>query len=391
MKMHDTLYDGSAQSFINSLLRDAIKKRASDIHLESARENLRIRYRIDGVLYDIQREFCANVSHILSRIRVLSAINIAKKRAPQDGKFSFVYLNRSIDIRVSTFPAQFGEKCVLRILDPALHAINLSQLGMHADVYSLFKVLIEKNSGFFLVTGPTGSGKTTTLYAALSYLNTIERNIITLEDPVEYELTGITQGNIHPEAGFTFEKGIRAILRQDPDIAMIGEIRDAVSACVAIEAALAGHLIVSTLHTRNAPGAITRLIDMGIEPFLVNAAINGVLAQRLARRICSSCNETRQPTDSEKKVLEKWHLSLPTISYGKGCHICEHLGYKGRIGIFELCVISNTLRSLIIQKPSIDILYDQACKDGMKTLYDDAAQKLKSGTISLEEFTRVLS
>lgn len=375
---------------VDDLILRAIKRNASDIHLESHAQNLRVRYRIDGVLYDEQKIEASCALQILSRIKILAHINIAEKRVPQDGKFQINQQNHAIDLRVSTFPSIYGEKIVIRILDKSDHTIELEKLGFQQSMLKQFKELINHSHGFLLVTGPTGSGKTTTLYAALAALHTPEKNIITLEDPVEYNLDGITQGQIHPEAGFTFERGMRALLRQDPDIAMVGEIRDKQTARIAIEAALTGHLVLSTLHTNGAPAAIMRLMDMGIEPFLINASITGILAQRLARKICLNCRVEVIPTDQEQKIVEQLPFGVTTFFKGTGCSHCFNLGYKGRIGIFELLVMNNTLRSLIIHNPVFEKIYSQALESGMQTLLNDATQKVADGIITLQELMRVI-
>ena len=375
-------------TLVDNLLHAAIAMAASDIHLESTNTNLRVRARIDGVLYDQDAIDISLKDQVLSRLKVLANINIAEKRVPQDGKFRMVAHGQEVDLRVSTFPAMYGEKIVVRILDRNRNRIALDQLGMQPSMFEAFKELLSRSSGFFLVTGPTGSGKTTTLYAALSHLNAPEKNIITLEDPVEYAVNGITQGQIQPEAGFTFEKGIRSVLRQDPDVLMVGEIRDKQTARVAIEAALTGHMVLSTLHTNDASSAMVRLMDMGIEPFLLNASITGVLAQRLARKICTECRIETQPTDEEKVLLDRIGLKLATIYRGVGCDACMQLGYKGRTGIFELLVMTSALRSLIVQQPQYESLYVQACSDGMHTLLYDGAHKVKEGIITVQELLR---
>ncbi len=375
-------------TLVDNLLHAAIAMAASDIHLESTNTNLRVRARIDGVLYDQDAIDISLKDQVLSRLKVLANINIAEKRVPQDGKFRMVAHGQEVDLRVSTFPAMYGEKIVVRILDRNRNRIALDQLGMQPSMFEAFKELLSRSSGFFLVTGPTGSGKTTTLYAALSHLNAPEKNIITLEDPVEYAVNGITQGQIQPEAGFTFEKGIRSVLRQDPDVLMVGEIRDKQTARVAIEAALTGHMVLSTLHTNDASSAMVRLMDMGIEPFLLNASITGVLAQRLARKICTECRIETQPTDEEKVLLDRIGLKLATIYRGTGCDACMQLGYKGRTGIFELLVMTSALRSLIVQQPQYESLYAQACSDGMHTLLYDGAHKVKEGIITVQELLR---
>lgn len=375
---------------VDSIITSAIERSASDIHIESNTSGAKVRYRIDGILYDQFFIEDSRKSQIISRIKVLSKINLSEKRVPQDGKFRANLTGYDIDFRVSTFPSIYGEKVVIRILDRSCTMIKLDSLGFTEGMLDHFKDLVERPSGFVLVTGPTGSGKTTTLYAALSHLNSPEKNIITLEDPVEYNLNGITQGQIHPDAGFTFARGIRAVLRQDPDIAMVGEIRDKETAQIAIEAALSGHEVFSTLHTNSAPGAIMRLMDMSIESFLINAALTGVLAQRLARKICNNCRVVKVPTEQEKKIIDRLGLNLEKIYKGAGCEKCFNLGYSGRIGIFELLVMSPNLRTLIIENPRFDDIRSQAVLDGMRPMITDGVAKVKAGIISLEELVRVI-
>lgn len=376
---------------VDSLLATAITRTASDIHFEPMASYLRIRLRIDGVLYDHEPVNQQVMQQLLARLKVLANINITEKRIPQDGKFRLLSDGREIDLRVSTFPTLYGEKIVVRILDRTEHTKALDKLGFNSIIEQKVQELIDKANGFFLVSGPTGSGKTTTLYAALSHLNNSEKNIITLEDPVEYFIEGITQGQIHPDAGFTFERGIRALLRQDPNIVMIGEIRDKQTAGIAIEAALTGHIVLSTVHTNNAPGVVMRLMDMGIEPFLINAALSGVLAQRLARKICTDCKVERAVTDQESALLKKYGMQLQKTYNGTGCHHCLGLGHKGRIGIFELLVMSDKLRSLIVKNPSFNDIHKQAQHDGMQTLLVDGFDKVQQGIISLYELFRVIA
>ncbi len=399
MNQLDLFHISSAVELVDTIIAHAVHEGTSDIHLESTEQGLRIRFRIDGVLFDralVDKEL---MPQIISRIKVLSHINLAQKRVPQDGKFrvSFDKLRMSggnenpIDMRVSTFPSVYGEKVVIRILDRSKTRIDLDHLGFDPITLARFRQLINKPQGFLVVTGPTGSGKTTTLYGALAELNKPEKHIVTLEDPVEYHLDGIVQGNIHPDAGFTFAKGIRSILRQDPDIAFIGEVRDTESAKIAVEAALTGHLVFSTLHTNDAPGAIMRLMDMGIEPFLINAAVTGVLAQRLVRTNCKNCTQSFAPTDEDKLAMEQFEFDTPILFKGRGCESCNDLGYKGRAGIFELLTMTSPMRSLIVKHPDFDAIQAQARKDGMKTLLQDALQKVKDGLITIDELVRVVA
>ncbi len=385
-------HEQSAVRQVDTIIRQAIEQGASDIHLEPCKDHLRVRFRIDGSLYDRPVIESSMMRQVIARLKVLAHMNIAEKRVPQDGKFSIAVQGKNVDLRISTFPALFGEKVVVRILDRTTNAMVLDQLGFDPAMLQTIKDLCAKPHGLFLVTGPTGSGKTTTLYGMLSHVHDSEKNIVTLEDPVEYDLEGITQGHINPEVGFTFERGIRALLRQDPDILMVGEIRDKKTAGVAIEAALTGHLVLSTLHTNDAPSAIMRLMDMGIEPFLINAALTGVLAQRLVRKICQECRVPVERTAVHEHIIKKLGLDVNIPLYqGAGCSWCHNLGFKGRTGIFELLVISSGLRALIVNNPIFDEIQKQALKDGMQVLAHDAAQKLRQGVISLDELARVVS
>ena len=385
--------DQSVVQLVDDLLQAAINRFVSDIHLEPMHDQLRVRFRIDGVLFDQKVISQVPILQVIARLKVLAHMNIAKKRVPQDGKFQVslpaASASQKIDVRVSTFPSLWGEKMVIRILDHRTHTISLDNLGFADDTLRQFKQLILRPNGLLLVTGPTGSGKTTTLYAALALLNSPEKNIVTLEDPIEYSLQGITQAQINPGVGFTFESGIRSVLRQDPDVLMIGEIRDKQTARIAIEAALTGHLVLSTLHTNDAPSAVMRLMDMGIEPFLINAALIGVLAQQLSRKICTECRTIVLPTEQEQQLVDRLQIKSD-LHQGKGCNACNHLGYKGRIGIFELLPISSSLRSLIVKQPVFDAIYAQAQADGMQTLLHDGRQKVKDGVISLPECARVI-
>lgn len=389
--MLTTALDQSVVRQVDALMYRAIACHASDIHLEPTAHHLRVRFRIDGVLHDQPSIAASIMQQVISRLKVLAKMNIAEKRLPQDGKFFFMLHHKPIDLRISTFPSLFGEKMVVRILDRDAHAMQLDQLGFMPAMLHTVQELTKKAHGFFLVTGPTGSGKTTTLYAILSALHAPEKNIITLEDPVEYNLDGITQGPINPDAGFTFEKGIRSLLRQDPDILMVGEIRDRQTARTAIEAALTGHMVLSTLHTNDAPSAVMRLMDMGIEPFLMNASLSGVLAQRLVRKICIECKVPMKKDAACTNVCAKLGIAhdIP-LYHGQGCTHCNGLGYRGRIGIFELLVISSALRAKIIAHPNFDELYKQAHADGMITLLHDGIAKVKGGIITLEELARVI-
>lgn len=387
MISHD---EESIVDLVDTLIERAVISGASDIHIEPYRTEAKIRYRHDGVLYDQNAIPYRCVQQVTARCKVLGAMNIAERRIPQDGKFNKSIKGHFVDFRISTFPSLYGEKVVIRILDRSHHMITLDNLGLSPALCDAFRILLHKPNGFLLVAGPTGSGKTTTLYAGLAELNNHERNIITLEDPVEYDLPGITQGQIRPDVGFTFEKGIRAILRQDPDIIMIGEMRDTQTAQTAIQAALTGHGVLSTVHTNDAPSVIMRLIDMGIEPFLITAAVSGVLAQRLARTICGACRQAYEPSPDEKAMLERMGVSIGTLYHGAGCTVCDGHGYKGRIGLFELLVVDSGLRSLIMRDPSRDVLYEYAYVQGFRSFVHDGLEKVKQGIITLQELVRVV-
>ncbi len=382
--------DSYAVNVVGEILLEAIKLGASDIHCEPEEAGLRIRFRMDGVLYDkmvIESDYGLQV---ISRIKVMANVNVAEKRLPQDGKLSLQINSNLVDLRVSTFPTLLGEKVVIRILDREKNAITLESLGFESDMLEKFNRLTQTSNGFFLVTGPTGSGKTTSLYSVLSVLNSPEKNIITLEDPIEYKISGITQGQINTDIGFTFERGIRALLRQDPDIIMVGEIRDRETAEVAIQASLTGHLVLSTLHTNDAVSAVMRLIDMGIESFLVKAALTGVLAQRLARKLCQDCKYETKLEEYEFSLLKKFNIILDSAYKSKGCTNCNGLGYKGRAGIFSLLEFTEKFRSLINQNPQFEDLYQQALQDGCKPLVYDAALKVSKGLISVSELIRTV-
>ncbi len=376
-------------ALLNELLKKALSKMVSDIHLEPTSSGLRVRFRVDGILYEEDKYSKVYQLQIVSRIKVLAQMNVSEKRVPQDGKFCFQDNQKNIDLRVSTFPSAYGEKVVIRILDHEKHGLTLDSLGLNEKILAKIKALTQSSSGFFLSTGPTGSGKTTTLHAMLNLINNSEKNIVTLEDPVEYHVEGITQGQIYPDISFTFEKGIRAILRQDPDVIMVGEIRDKETAQVAIQAALTGHFVLSTLHTNDASSTLMRLLDMGIEPFLINATLTGILTQRLARKLCVLCREQVKINPDEKTFIENHNLPITNLFNSKGCVSCHDSGYKGRIGIFEFISVTHDLRNLITSKPIYKDIFDVACKDGMVPLIYDAVDKVNSGIISLYELARI--
>jgi type II secretory ATPase GspE/PulE/Tfp pilus assembly ATPase PilB-like protein len=382
--------NGTIPQEVDTLITTAINVHASDIHIEPLRDQVRIRFRIDGILYDQEPIALKDAQQLISCIKIRAHLDSTQNRLPQDGTYHLIHNGHQIDLRVSSFPSLNGQTIVIRILDQSAKARSLDGLGFSSAILEQFNQLIKKAQGFLLVSGPTGSGKTTTLYAALSERNQSDVNIITLEDPIEYTLAGITQGQINPATGFTFENGMRSLLRQDPDIVMVGEIRDSQTAHIAIQAALTGHLVFSTVHTNDAPSVVMRLMDMGIEPFLINSALHGVLAQRLARRICDICKVKIPPTDKEKRLLAQCGIRLDYVYRGRGCETCMSLGYKGRIGIFELLIMSNTLRSLVSANPSPDALSYQAQKEGMQTLQSDGIAKVINGDIAVEELARVL-
>lgn len=383
------LAEHDAISTVDALLSQAVIQRASDIHLEQTESVLRVRFRIDGVLLD-QNPFGSSIAEqIIARLKIMAALDSAERRRPQDGKFILKCHGKTVDMRVSTFPSLYGEKLVVRLLDRSINMIQLERLGFSDEMYTQFKNLLSQESGFVLVSGPTGSGKTTTLYAALSFLNMPSKNIVTLEDPIEYALDNITQSQINPIVGFTFASGIRSVLRQDPDILMVGEIRDTETARTAIQAALTGHLVLSTIHTNDAPSVIMRLMDMGVEPFLISASLTGVMSQRLVRMLCAACCYEDVVRDTEIIIAQKYNQMLASIKRPKGCERCNTTGYFGRIAVFELLTITPEFRQLIIHNPHPSVLYEQAHKDGMKLLFADIFQKLRQGLISFEELIRM--
>ena len=383
----------SVVNIVDQIIHKALELRASDIHFEPLEDELRVRFRVDGILQDSAVVHESLKKKVISRIKVLSHIDITQHRIPQDGKFILKTAHgASIDMRVSTFPSLHGEKMVVRILDKTRMKIELEELGFSSQMLQEFKRLVNKPQGFFIVTGPTGSGKTTTLYAALALLNSPHKNIVTLEDPVEYNIDGITQGYINQATGFTFSRGIKSLLRQDPDIIMIGEIRDPESARIAIEAAMTGHLVLSTLHTNDAPSAIVRLMDMGIEPFLINASVTGVLAQRLIRKVCDECKRLCDTSPEEDQFLKQrfQEVSIDQVYRGDGCTACMGTGFRKRVGIFELLVMNDKLSSHINEHPKLDAIRSQAQNDGMASLASDGLEKVQSGDLCISELMRVL-
>jgi type IV pilus assembly protein PilB len=378
---------------VNMLIVQGVKDRASDIHIEPNERGLLIRFRIDGMLHDNRILPNRIKAAIISRVKILAKMDISERRLPQDGRFQVKFGIREVDLRVSTIPTVFGEKVVLRILDKSKGLIELKNLGFLAEQLDQFKSIILKSYGIILLTGPTGSGKTTTLYAALNKVNSNEKNIITVEDPVEYKLNRVNQIQILPKIDLTFANALRSILRQDPDVIMIGEIRDTETAQIAVQAALTGHLVLSTLHTNDAASALTRLIDMGIEPFLISSSVIGVIAQRLVRVICEKCKEEYVPSEDiiyGLKIKDRLnHESKIKLYRGKGCSFCKNTGYYGRISIYELIVLDEEIKSLIVTKASSNVINELALKNGMKNLKDSGMEKALQGITTIEEVLRV--
>ena len=384
------MHDAPAITFLDDVLKLAIDQRASDIHIEWRAEHLLVRFRIDGLLVSKSTLDHVLGLQVVSRIKVLAALNVAERRLPQDGSYSASIAQRIFDIRVATFPAVHGEKVVLRILERSFACKQLADLGLEHTLFERITSLLQASSGFLLVTGPTGSGKTTTLHALLSALTTEQKNIMTLEDPVEYTLDAITQTHIYPALGFTFEKGLRSLLRTDPDIIMVGEMRDKETAHVALQAAMTGHFVMSTLHTIDAPGALLRLRDMAIEPFLINASVTAILAQRLARRLCLDCRHEQVADKAEQTLMNRLQVQGKTIHKSSGCSACLGTGYSGRVGIFSLLSMSHRLRALMNERSDYQTLSECAQQEGMRPLAYDAAKKIENGITSLSEVMRIL-
>ncbi len=373
---------------VNYLVYNAVRENASDIHIEPDDKRLRVRYRVDGKLYEKMSPPHQMHSAIVSRIKIMAELDIAQRRLPQDGGIHVLMENRPIDLRVSVMPGNFGEKVVIRILDPQRVLYSLESLGFTYENLKLFRQVIQAPNGIVLVTGPTGSGKNTTLYAALSELNSEEVNICTVEDPVECNISGINQFQVHQSAGFDFSTALRSLLRQDPDIIMVGEIRDQATATIAVQAALTGHLVLSTLHTNDAPGAVIRLVDLGVAPYLVSASLIAVLAQRLVRKICSNCKTEYEPSTSIRKVVEKTGGKIEKFYRGVGCKKCRNSGCAGRIAIHELFVPNEEIMDMISEGISSKKLRAKGLENGMVSLQSDGIEKVKAGIISIEEVLR---
>jgi type II secretion system protein E len=391
--LEDVDQEASVVKFVNQVIGEAVKERSTDIHLEPMENDLRIRYRVDGVLHQtpVPPQLKRFQAAIISRIKVMANMDIAERRLPQDGRINVRSGGDEIDVRVSTIPTAYGESVSLRLLMRTSLHIGLEKLGLDTADEHTVKKLVELPHGIILVTGPTGCGKSTSLYAFLSTINSIDQRIITIEDPIEYELPGVNQMQVKPDIGLTFAGGLRHILRQDPDIIMVGEIRDLETAEIAIRAALTGHLVFSTLHTNDAAGAVTRLIDMGIEPFLVSSSLEAVIAQRLVRTICPSCKEQYKPDVEMLRGVAFPEDKLPATKFyrGRGCDECRFTGYRGRKGIFEIMVMNEAMRPLIIERTSSSTLKQAACAKGMRTLREDGWAKVCAGITTIEEVGRV--
>ncbi len=386
--------DAPIVKFVNLLITQAIQDRASDIHIEPTERDLRVRFRIDGVLHEIMKSPKTIQAGVISRLKIMSDINIAERRIPQDGRLSVNAQGKKIDLRVATLPTVWGEKIVMRILDNSTAMMRLTDLGFSDNNYTRFEKSFVKPYGMILVTGPTGSGKSTTLYATLNIVSTPEKNVITVEDPVEYRIPGINQVQVNVKAGLTFAAALRSILRSDPDVVLIGEIRDHETAQIAIEASLTGHMVLSTLHTNDSPSAVSRLIEMGIEPFLVGSALDAVLAQRLARRLCPKCKEAYTPT---AEALEKARFpmlpdgELPTLYRAVGCSACSKTGYKGRLALHEVMSVSEEIERMAVERASAEAIGRVAREQGMTTLRDDGIAKVLLGVTTVEEILRVVA
>jgi len=383
----DASHDAPVIRLVNMILTQALRRDASDIHIEPYEKHVAVRFRIDGILYEIlslPKRFSA---HIVSRVKIMANLDIAEKRLPQDGRMKIKVADKTVDVRVSVIPMTFGERIVLRLLDKGVSLLGLGEMGFTAEKLEIFERLISATSGILLVTGPTGSGKSTTLYAALNRVNSMEKNIITIEDPVEYELKTVGQIQVNTKTGLTFARGLRSVLRHDPDIIMVGEIRDLETVEIAIQASLTGHLVFSTLHTNDAAGALTRMVDMGVEPFLIASSLLGVVAQRLVRRICPDCREPYKP---EMAVQRDLGLDADQVLWkGKGCPSCMESGYRGRTGIFELLVMDNEVRRFLTSGSDSVVIKEAAMAKGMTTLFEDGIRKVKEGVTTLSEVMRV--
>ncbi|APC42735.1 GspE/PulE family protein [Clostridium estertheticum] len=385
----DDIKSAPAVRLVDFIISDAIKLKASDIHIEPFESYIKIRYRIDGTLKEISKYNKDIFSAFITRIKILAELNIAEKRIPQDGRILTIVDNKKVDLRVSTLPTIHGEKVVIRVLDRGNFLVGKEKLGMNEDDLEKVARILKNPYGIILVTGPTGSGKSTTLYTLLSELNDNSKNIITVEDPVEYVVDGINQVNVNPKAGLTFASGLRSILRQDPDVVMIGEIRDNETAEIATRASITGHIVLSTIHTNDAPSAIVRLIDMDIQPYLVASAIAGIISQRLVKKICPMCSEVFIASDFEKEILNIHSVEDLLIHKGKGCGHCNNTGYSGRIGVYEIMEVTRTHREYIMRNASVDEIRDISIEKGMKTLKTSCTDLVLKGMTTVEELVKI--
>ncbi|HXR03978.1 MAG TPA: ATPase, T2SS/T4P/T4SS family [Verrucomicrobiae bacterium] len=389
-RMTELANEAPIVKFVNLVLQQAIQDRASDIHFEPFETEFRIRYRVDGALYEMSPPPKHLALPVISRLKVMANLNISERRLPQDGRINYAVGNRQIDLRVSTLPTQFGESLVLRVLDRSAVNLELESLGLPKHVQEFMKEVIQRPNGIVIVTGPTGCGKTTTLYSCLRRVNAIDSKLLTAEDPVEYDIEGIMQVAIHEAVGMTFGKALRSFLRQDPDIIMVGEMRDLETAQISIQASLTGHLVMSTLHTNDSAGAVTRMIDMGVEPFLISSTLMAVLAQRLVRVICKNCQTPFEPTEDQLALLNlsPHDLGDKVFHYGRGCSNCNDTGYKGRKGIFELLIINEPIRALINERAPTVVLRQKAIELGMVTLREDGLRSIFEGDTTIEEVVK---
>ena len=392
--LEEALEDAPIVKLVNAIMTQAVGDRASDVHLEPAEHNVRIRFRVDGVLHEPMPPAPKSIQGgLISRLKVMADLNIAERRVPQDGRISMKVGGRALDLRVATLPTVHGEKVVIRVLDKSNALLRLEDLGFLENSYDRFSDSFRKPYGAILVTGPTGSGKSTTMYSTLNILNEESKNIITVEDPVEYRLAGVNQMQVNPKAGLTFASALRSILRADPDIVLIGEIRDKETATIAIEAALTGHLVLSSLHTNDAPSAISRLVEMDVETFLVASAIDAVVAQRLARKLCERCRVVYQPEQAELEAagFPEWLWpEIPQLFKAQGCPACSNTGYRGRIGLYEVMQMSEEIERLTVERASADAIRNVAVQQGMMTLRDDGLEKARMGITTLDEVARVV-
>ena len=389
-RLEDLANEAPIVKFVSLVLQQAIQDRASDIHFEPFETDFRIRYRVDGALYEMAPPPKHLALPVISRLKIMANLNISERRMPQDGRITHMVLGRQVDLRMSTLPTQFGESVVLRVLDRSSVNLELESLGLPKMVYDFVSEVILRPNGIFVVTGPTGCGKTTTLYSCLRRVNTIDSKLLTAEDPVEFDIEGIMQVAINEAAGMTFGKALRSFLRQDPDIIMVGEMRDLETAQISVQASLTGHLVLSTLHTNDSPGAVTRLVDMGVEPFLISSTLMGVLGQRLVRTVCKNCRTPFEPTEDQLGLLNlsPHDLGDKVFHYGRGCSTCNDTGYKGRKGIFELLVVSEAIRTLINERAPTVVVRQKAVELGMVTLREDGLRSIFEGDTTIEEVVK---